>query len=103
MHKKNKKEKTLASWEYLIKKTLKEIKNATRTHIVFESNHRILKFLKDLLEVLGHDRVLCIARELTKLHETILTGPAGKVMEAVKSRSQKGEFVVVIAPTDFEL
>lgn len=80
-----------------------EIKNATITHIVFESNHRILKFLEDLLEVLGHDRVLCIARELTKLHETILTGPAGKVVDAVKSRSQKGEFVVVIAPTDFEL
>jgi 16S rRNA (cytidine1402-2'-O)-methyltransferase len=80
-----------------------EIKNASKSQIVFESNHRILKFLDDFLEVLGPDRILCVARELTKLHETIFTGPAGEVVDKVKSRSQKGEFVVVIAPHEFEL
>jgi 16S rRNA (cytidine1402-2'-O)-methyltransferase len=59
--------------------------------------------MDDFLEVLGPDRVLCIAREITKLHETILTGPAGEIIEAVKTRSQKGEFVVVIAPGSFVL
>lgn len=80
-----------------------EIKDSSRTQIVFESNHRILKFLNDFHEVLGPDRVLCVARELTKLHETIFTGPASKVIELVHQRSQKGEFVVVIAPSTFEL
>ena len=85
------------------KRFFEEIRDAEQTHIVFESNHRILKFLDDFLEILGTDRVICVARELTKLHETIFSGPAGEVSEKVRSRSQKGEFVVVIAPADFAL
>ena len=85
------------------KRFFEQLKDADQTHILFESNHRILKFLDDFLEVLGPDRVLCVARELTKLHETIFTGPATEVAENVKSRSQKGEFAIVIAPADFSL
>jgi 16S rRNA (cytidine1402-2'-O)-methyltransferase len=85
------------------KRFFEEIKESTRTQILYESNHRILKFLDDFLEVLGTSRVLCVAREITKLHETIVTGPAGEVADEIKSRSQKGEFVVVIAPAHFEL
>ncbi|MDA0349796.1 MAG: 16S rRNA (cytidine(1402)-2'-O)-methyltransferase [Verrucomicrobia bacterium] len=85
------------------KRFFNEIKDTSRTHIVFESNHRILKFLNDFLEILGPDHVLCVARELTKLHETIFTGPAVEVIESVKQRSTKGEFVVVIAPRSFDL
>ena len=85
------------------KRYFESIRNADQTHIVFESNHRILKFLDDFLEVLEPERVICVARELTKLHETIFTGPASEVAEKVRSRSQKGEFVVVIAPADFSL
>ena len=78
------------------KRYFESIREAEHTEIVFESNHRILKFLNDFLEVLGTDRVICVARELTKLHETIVTGPAGEVADTIRSRSQKGEFVVVI-------
>lgn len=85
------------------KRFFNDIKDSPKTQIVYESNHRILKFLNDFQEILGSDRVLCVARELTKLHETIFTGPAVKVIESVKQRSQKGEFVVVIAPSTFEL
>jgi 16S rRNA (cytidine1402-2'-O)-methyltransferase len=85
------------------KRFFEEIQDTQRTHIVFESNHRILKFLTDFLEILGPNHVLCVARELTKLHETIFTGPASEVIESVKQRSTKGEFVVVIAPRNFEL
>ena len=85
------------------KRFFESILSADQTQILFESNHRILKFLNDFLEVLGPERVICVARELTKLHETIVTGPAGEVSEKIKSRSQKGEFVVVIAPADFSL
>lgn len=85
------------------KRFFSDIKDSPRTQIVYESNHRILKFLNDLQEILGSKRVLCVARELTKLHETIFTGPAAKVIESVKQRSQKGEFVIIIAPSTFEL
>lgn len=85
------------------KRFFESIQNADQTHIVFESNHRILKFLDNFLEVLGPNRVMCVARELTKLHETIFTGSAEEVSNNVRGRSQKGEFVVLIAPKDFTL
>lgn len=80
-----------------------EIQTSGVTQVLYESNHRILKFLDEFLEVLGSGRILCVAREMTKLHETIVTGTADKVVEQVRQRSQKGEFVVVIAPAGFEL
>jgi 16S rRNA (cytidine1402-2'-O)-methyltransferase len=85
------------------KRFFESINDSSRSQVVFESNHRILKFLENFLEILGPDRVICVARELTKLHETIFTGPASEVIESVKQRSTKGEFVVVIAPRKFEL
>ncbi len=78
-------------------------RNSEKTHILFESNHRIEKFLSELSEVMGPDRVLCVARELTKLHETILTGPVAQLRAQVDQRSRKGEFVVIIAPVGFAL
>lgn len=71
--------------------------------IVYESCHRIGKFLNDLVETLGPDRCISVCRELTKLHETVHTGPAGEVRDRVAKGSQKGEFVVVIAKDGFEL
>lgn len=85
------------------KRYFEAIRDADQTQIVYESNHRILKFLNELLDTLGPNRVICVARELTKLHETIFTGSADAVTDQVRSRSQKGEFVVVIAPADFSL
>ena len=85
------------------KRFFESIQDADQTHILFESNHRIIKFLDDFLEILGPKRVICVARELTKLHETIFTGPADQVSANVRERSQKGEFVVLIAPSDFSL
>ena len=73
------------------------------TIIIYESCHRIAKFLNDLVDTLGPDRCICVCRELTKLHETIHTGPAGEVRDRVAKGSQKGEFVVLIAKDGFEL
>ncbi|MDX2110220.1 MAG: 16S rRNA (cytidine(1402)-2'-O)-methyltransferase [Verrucomicrobiota bacterium] len=73
------------------------------TLIFYESTHRIEKFLDDLLEVMGPDRVVCVARELTKLYETIFTGRLVDVIAQIKTRSTKGEFVVLIAKKDFTL
>lgn len=51
--------------------------------------------------MLGADRVICIAKEVTKLHETFLTGLAGDMLARLTKMSLKGEFVVLIAPKDF--
>ena len=73
------------------------------TIIVYESCHRIEKFLNDLVDTLGPERCICVCRELTKLHETAYTGLAGEVREKVLAGSQKGEFVVCIAKEGFRL
>ncbi|MGC6424670.1 MAG: 16S rRNA (cytidine(1402)-2'-O)-methyltransferase [Lentimonas sp.] len=73
------------------------------TIVIYESCHRIGKFLTDLVETLGGDRCICVCRELTKLHETVHTGPATEVCTRVAKGSQKGEFVVLIAKKGFVL
>jgi 16S rRNA (cytidine1402-2'-O)-methyltransferase len=73
------------------------------TIIVYESCHRISKFLNEVVEVLGEDRCISVGRELTKLHETVHTGAASKVRDRVAKGSQKGEFVVSIAKLGFDL
>lgn len=71
------------------------------TLALYESCHRIDKFAAEIVEVLGADRVICIAKEVTKLHETFLVGFAGDVQARLGKMSLKGEFVVLIAPKDF--
>lgn len=73
------------------------------TLVHYESTHRIHKFLDEIVEVLGPGRCICVARELTKLHETVLTGPAAEVRERLQAGSAKGEFVVLVAKDGFEL
>lgn len=71
--------------------------------VLYESCHRIQKCVTDALTVLGPDRVVCVARELTKLHETFIVGRLEDVTPQLIGRNLKGEFVVIIAPEDFEL
>lgn len=71
------------------------------TIVLYESCHRIAKFAEEIVATLGPGRVICIAKEVTKLHETFLTGPAGGVQAKLAAGSLKGEFVVLIAPQDF--
>ena len=73
------------------------------TIIIYESCHRIEKFLNDLVSTMGQARCISVGRELTKLHETIHTGPAEEVRNAVAKGSQKGEFVICIAKKGYEL
>ena len=71
------------------------------TIALYESCHRIDKFAAEIVGVLGPDRVICIAKEVTKVHETFLVGLAGDVLARLAKMSLKGEFVVLIAPKDF--
>jgi 16S rRNA (cytidine1402-2'-O)-methyltransferase len=73
------------------------------TLALYESCHRIDKFAAEIVETLGPDRVICIAKEVTKLHESFLVGLAADVQARLLKGSLKGEFVVLIAPKDFTL
>ncbi len=71
----------------------------TATLIFYESSHRIAASLDDMAQVFGNQRQAAIARELTKVHETILQGTLETlVLRVAEDENQrKGEFVVVIA------
>jgi len=70
----------------------------TRTLIVYESSHRIAECVDDIVTVLGADRPLCLARELTKLYEQSVRAPAAEVAAwlAADANRSRGEFVLVI-------
>jgi len=73
-------------------------KNESATWVFYESSHRILATLEDLAEIISGDRRIVLARELTKLYETVVNASLDHVLEQVKNNSnmQKGEFVVVV-------
>lgn len=75
------------------KKQLEELKEFPYTLIFYEAPHRIESMLQDVLEVLG-DRNMCLARELTKLHEEYIRGTVSEVIQVAKDK--KGEMVVII-------
>tara|TARA_B100000745_G_scaffold300599_1_gene255796 strand:- start:18799 stop:19281 length:483 start_codon:yes stop_codon:yes gene_type:complete len=77
---------------------LKEIKDMKRTAVVYESTHRVVKLLQELQDI-GVDRMVCIARELTKIHEEVLRGTPKELQEILTTdtQKQKGEFVVLVA------
>jgi 16S rRNA (cytidine1402-2'-O)-methyltransferase len=68
------------------------------TWVFYESSHRILAALQDMAAILPPDRVIVIARELTKLHETILQTTLAEALVAVSNDENmlKGEFVVIV-------
>ncbi|TVP78079.1 MAG: 16S rRNA (cytidine(1402)-2'-O)-methyltransferase [Puniceicoccaceae bacterium] len=85
------------------KRFFEKYRDSEYTIVLYESCHRIGKFLDDLVDVLREERCISVGRELTKLHETVHSGPAGQVRDRVATGSQKGEFVVCIAKQDFIL
>jgi 16S rRNA (cytidine1402-2'-O)-methyltransferase len=80
---------------------LEAIKSSPRTQVFYETPHRIVEALEDVVEVLGGLRRVVIAREVTKLHEEFLRGRAGEVVETLKSRDGvKGEITLLIGKAE---
>jgi len=77
------------------------LKETTRTTVLYESPHRLLKSLSQMNEILGEDRVVVVARELTKLHETFHRGTLGELLESFSEKKPKGEMVILVAPSNF--
>ena len=74
---------------------LQQLKTETRTMVFYESPHRILRTLNDILEVMG-DRKAVIGRELTKKFEEIVRGNLSSLIAEFTRRSVKGEFVLIV-------
>lgn len=74
---------------------LKELSDETRTIILYEAPHRLVKTLEELLESLGN-RKITICRELTKKHETVFTTTVKEAIDYYKTQEPKGECVLVI-------
>lgn len=75
---------------------LGELAEETRTMIVYEAPHRLVKTLKELAEVLGAARRLTVCRELTKKHETAFCTTFEEAVPFYEANEPKGECVLVI-------
>jgi 16S rRNA (cytidine1402-2'-O)-methyltransferase len=79
------------------KKTkLKKLSEEERTIILYESPHRLIKTLNEILEIFG-DREIAVAKELTKIHEEFFRGKISEVLKKLTPDKIKGEFVIVIS------
>ena len=74
---------------------LEELKRETRTIIVYEAPHHLVKTLKDLYQALGNRRIT-VCRELTKKHETAFRTTFEQALSAYEVEEPRGECVIVI-------
>lgn len=81
------------------KSWLRPLAAFAHTQVLYESPHRIVDSLTDIVDIFGATREICLARELTKRFETVISGQAADVLEQVilDANQQRGEFVIVIA------
>lgn len=80
---------------------LEAIRDSPRTQIFYEAPHRILETLEDIVELLGPERHVVVAREVTKLHEEFLRGSAEDVLATLNRRVEvKGEITLLIGKHD---
>ena len=80
------------------RQVLDNLKNESGTLIFYESPRRLKATLTEMIDIFGPDRLVCLARELTKLHETIVTQPLSELLAWVESDSnqQRGECVLLV-------
>ena len=73
-------------------------KNESTTWVFYESSHRIVASLEDLTEIIQGNRRIVLAKELTKLYETVVNDSLENVLQLLKNNTnlQKGEFVVLV-------
>lgn len=73
------------------------MQDETRTMVLYESPHKLLKTLKQFVEYFGQDRMVSVSRELSKMHEETIRGTLAEVLEHFEKKPPKGELVLVLA------
>ena len=74
---------------------LKRFAEMGETVIFYESPHRLLKTLEKMVEIMGGDRPVAVAKELTKIHAFTFRGTLAEVVQYFENQPVKGEFVVL--------
>ncbi len=81
-------------------KALEEAASYPLALILYEAPHRLEALLEDMAEVLGPNRRIAVARELTKIHEEVRRGTAEELLEHFKVTKPRGEITLVVAPME---
>ena len=68
----------------------------SRTSVLYESPHRLIKCLGQIVEYFGADRKICVCREITKFYEEFARGTAQEVLLHFQQKEVKGEIVIII-------
>jgi 16S rRNA (cytidine1402-2'-O)-methyltransferase len=76
--------------------TLETLRHAEHTTVIYEAPHRIGETMKDIVELLGGERPVVLARELTKIHEEFIRGTSAQVLRRVQEHELKGEITLLI-------
>ena len=76
---------------------LGEIAESGTTSIIYESPMRVKRLVEEIVEFVGSECGLSLIREATKMHEEIIRGGAKEVLDKIKDRNLKGEFVVAVS------
>ena len=82
---------------------LEKLSNLLETIVLYDSPYRLLQTLEDLGKILGENRKIVLARELTKLHEEFWRGTVGEAVIYYQNNQPKGEFTLVITGAEPEL
>jgi len=78
------------------KTKLESLKSEDRTIVLYESPHRVIKTLSQILAVWG-DRQVVVAREMTKKFEEVSRGKISAVLKEISSKPVRGEYVLVVS------
>src|SRR6478752_6510736 len=80
---------------------LESVKASPRTQVFYEAPHRVKEAMEDIVAILGKERQVVIAREVTKIHEEFLRGRAGEILDALNARGDiKGEITLLIGKAE---
>jgi 16S rRNA (cytidine1402-2'-O)-methyltransferase len=79
---------------------LESLRDVQHTVVFYEAPHRILESLQELVGILGAERQVVIARELTKLHEEFIRGAAGEILKSLEGRELRGEITLLIGKAE---
>ena len=79
---------------------LSELQNETRTMIIYEAPHRLIKTLEELRGILGDDRRIAVCKELTKKYETVYRDTIAGAVSYYTENEPRGEYVLVIEGKD---
>lgn len=75
---------------------LKALATEPRTMVFYESPHRVVKALAQMIEVFGAERPVSVCREISKIHEESVRGSLAEALEHFQTNEPRGEFVIVV-------